>query len=501
MNILDKIIEKRRADIDRLGLDFGISLPEKRERALHPFLASKGVILEVKRASPSKGDISPDLNSYETAFSYAESGAGAISCLTEQNYFKGSLLDLMNVCRAVDDFETKSGKKGPSVLRKDFLLSAGEVEVAYRAGADAVLLIARILEKETLLEMARAVVKFGMSALVEVRAQEDLEKLSYVFSQPDLASLTGAKGNFVFGVNSRDLATFKIDLLRPAMMTKKIRQAVGGNARIVFESGVLNASCASVVGSMGFSGLLLGEAAAKNPDMRKTFVDSFMAAKETKNSHFWLEYAQKVTPKVKICGLTRIEDALLAQKNGASFLGFIFGDAYPRSLTKEDRLEKLLPHLGKLSAKKVAVIVDTTSPEAKKAIQLVKDGVFDLIQFHKIPYENVSGELLALPHYFATSSLEEYEKLVSKGEVRLLLDLHGDENFSKIKGDARESGFVYEAKWLAGGITPESVSELIQKYSPELVDVSGGVEDKDKIGIKNEEKIKKLMKNTGAFNE
>ena len=505
MNILDKIIEKRRADIKRLGLDFGIPLPEKRERPLHPFLASKGVILEVKRASPSKGDISPDLNSYETAFSYAESGAGAISCLTEQNYFKGSLSDLMNVCRAVDDFEAKSGKKGPSVLRKDFLLTAGEVEVAYRAGADAVLLIARILEKETLLEMARAVVKFGMSALVEVRAQEDLEKLSYVFSQPDLASLTGADGNFVFGVNSRDLATFKIDLLRPAMMTKKIRQAVGGNARIVFESGVLNASCASAVGSMGFSGLLLGEAAAKNPDMRKTFVDSFMGAKETKNSRFWLEYAQGLTekrssvilttstPKVKFCGLTRIEDALLAQKAEASFLGFIFGDAYPRSLTKEDRLEKLLPHLGKLSAKKVAVIVDTTSPEAKEAIQLVKDGVFDLIQFHKIPYENVSGEDLELPHYFATNSLEEYEKLVSMGEVRVLLDLHGDENFSKIKGDARESGFVYEAKWLAGGITPESVSELIQKYSPELVDVSGGVEDKDKIGIKNEEKMRKLI--------
>ena len=500
MNILDTIIEKRRADIKRLGLDFGISLPKKRERSLHPFLSQKGVILEVKRASPSKGDISPDLNSYETAFSYAESGAGAISCLTEQNYFKGSLSDLMNVCRAVDDFEAKSGKKGPSVLRKDFLLSADEVEVAYRAGADAVLLIARILPKETLLEMARAVVKLGMSALVEVRAQEDLQKISYVFSQSDLANLTGADGNFVFGVNSRDLANFKIDLLRPSMMTKKIREAVGGNARIVFESGVTNTECAASVGAMGFSGLLLGEATAKNPDMRKSFVDSFMAAKETKNSQFWQEYAQGITgnsknpsPKVKICGLTRIEDALLAQNLGAFFTGFVFADAFPRSLTKDGRLEKLLPRFSEIKAKKVAVIVDTTSLEAKKAIQLVKEGVLDLIQFHKIPYENVSAELLELPHYFATNSLEEYEKLVSKGEMRVLLDLHGDEDFSKIKGDARTSGFVYEAKWLAGGITPENAAELVQKYQPELVDVSGGVEDKDKIGIKNEDKIKKLI--------
>ncbi len=505
MNILDTIIEKRRADIDRLGLDFGTDLPKKRERAVHPFLASKGVILEVKRASPSKGDISPDLDSYKTAFSYAESGARAISCLTETNYFKGTLADLMNVCRAVDDFEANTGKVGPAVLRKDFLLSADEVEVAYRAGADAVLLIARILPKETLLEMARAVVNFGMSALVEVRAEEDLEKLSFVFSQSDLASLSGMDGNFVFGVNSRDLATFKIDLLRPAMMTKKIRQAVGGNARIVFESGVLNTECASAVGSMEFSGLLLGEAAAKNPDMRKKFVEAFLGAKSTKNSKFWLEYAQNLTmsatPKVKICGLTRIEDVLPAQNLGAAFTGFIFADSFLRSLTKEDRLEKLLSHLGEISAKKVAVIVDTSSGEAKKAVQLVKEGAFDLLQFHKIPYENVSAELLELPHYFATNSLEEYEKLVSKGEMRVLLDLHGDEDFSKIKGDARTSGFVYEAKWLAGGITPENVSDLVQKYEPELVDVSGGVEDKDKIGIKNEEKLKQLIKNTGAFNE
>ena len=508
MNILDTIIEKRRADISRLGFDFGFSLPARRERVVHPFLAQKGVILEVKRASPSKGDISPDLDSYKTAFSYAESGARAISCLTETNYFKGTLADLMNVCRAADDFEAKTGKPSPAVLRKDFLLSADEVDVAYRAGADAVLLIARILEKEVLLDMARAVVDCGMSALVEVRAEEDLEKLSFVFSQPDFAGQAGVHGSFVFGVNSRDLANFKIDLLRPSMMTKKIREAVGGNARIVFESGVTNTECAASVGAMGFSGLLLGEAAAKNPDMRKSFVDSFMAAKETKNSQFWQEYAQGLTgnsknpsSKVKICGLTRIEDALLAQNLGAFFTGFVFADAFPRSLTKDGRLEKLFPRFSEIKAKKVAVIVDTSSAEAKKAIQLVKEGVLDLIQFHKIPYENVSAELLELPHYFATNSLEEYEKLVSKGEMRVLLDLHGDEDFSKIKGDARTSGFVYEAKWLAGGITPQNAAELVQKYQPELVDVSGGVEDKDKIGIKNEDKLKQLMKNAGVFYE
>ena len=502
MNILDLIIEKRRADIACRGLDFGFPIPIKRSRPVHPFLQEKGVILEVKRASPSKGDISPELDSYATALSYAQSGARAISCLTEENFFKGSLADLMKVCRAADDFEA-SGKPAPAVLRKDFLLSADEVEIAFRAGADAVLLIARILPAETFLQMAKTVNSLGMSALVEVRAEEDLQKLAFVFAEENHLD----KSRFVFGVNSRDLATFKIDLLRPAMMTEKIRSVVGSNARIVFESGVTTPECASSVGAMGFSGLLLGEAAAKNPDMRKSFVDSFLGAKETKNSQVWQEYAYKLaessrnsSPKVKICGLTRIEDALAAQKYGAAFLGFVFAEAFPRSVTKEDRLAKILPRLGELKAKKVAVIVDVSSPEAQKAIDLVREGTFDLIQFHNIPYEKVSADLLELPHYFAVKSLEEYENCVAKGEMRVLLDSR-DLLQGKSSSEAAVKKQVYESKWLAGGITPENAAALVRQFSPELIDVSGGVEDEGQIGIKNHEKIKKLMKNTGAFNE
>ena len=85
----------------------------------------------------------PDLDSYETACSYTKAGARAISCLTEKNYFKGSLEDLMKVCKAVDD--TDSSENAPAVLRKDFLLYPEEIEISYSAGADAVLLIARIL--------------------------------------------------------------------------------------------------------------------------------------------------------------------------------------------------------------------------------------------------------------------------------------------------------------------------------------------------------------------
>ena len=504
-NILDEIIEGRRKAISERGVDFGFSLPEKRLRPLHPFLEGmdgkkkRGVILEVKRASPSKGDISPDLDSYSTALSYAESGAAAISCLTEERFFKGNLEDLMQVCRAADDYAEKSGGKAPSVLRKDFLLSPEEIEVSYRAGADAVLLIARILTEGQLFEMARESERLGLSALVEVRTSEDLEKISSVFSEERGLD----RKNFVFGVNSRDLSSFKIDLLKPSMMTEKIKAAVGLDARIVFESGVCSCESASSVGAMGFSGLLLGEAAARNPDMRKSFVDSFCQAVENENSRFWKKYGAKGGDAgkalVKICGLTRFEDALCAEKYGADFLGFVFADAYPRSVTREGRLEKILPHLNELKAKKVAVIVDVTSPEAGRAADLVSDGLMNLIQFHGLSYEEVrerNAGLLKLPHYFAAKTLEDFESLSSKGEMRILLD---SKDFIQTTMQSEAVKVTYQTKWLAGGITPENAMDLLQNFSPELIDLSGGVEKEGEAGIKSEEKIKELMQSLGKF--
>ena len=486
MDILTKIIEKRKADIEKLGMSFGFNLPESRNRPVRPFLKTKGVILEVKRASPSKGDISPDLDSYETARSYTQAGARAISCLTETNYFKGSLEDLMKVCRAVDESSTENK---PAVLRKDFLLFPEEIEISYRAGADAVLLIARILSAKTLVKMAAEVIRLGMSALIEIRSDDDLEKLKYLTERLSTE-------NFVCGVNSRDLANFKIDLLRPCMMFQKIQKIMGSDARIIFESGVTNYECAATVSAMGFTGLLLGEAAAKNPDLRKGLVDSFMNAKPTANSEFWKNYAQslsnqndKTKKQIKICGLTRPEDVLLADKLGANFLGFIFADAFPRSLTREDRLEKMMPEFSQVKAKKVAVIVDLNSSEAKKAIELVKDGKLDLLQFHKISYDKVSADLLELPHYFATNSLEDFEYLVSKGELRVLFD---SKEITK-SDEAQTFKTTYEIKWLAGGITPENVSTVIKNYQPELIDLSGGVELEDQTGIKDENKLKELF--------
>ena len=176
-DILTTIVEKRKADIERLGFTFGFTIPEKRSRPVHSFLTEKGVILEVKRASPSKGDIVPDLDSAETARSYAKAGAAAISCLTEGNFFKGTLEDLMKVCKAVDAFEAETGRPAPAVLRKDFLINTEEVEIAYRAGADAVLLIARILNAAEIVKMAKAAAKKAAGEELAKQGEEVQRKL------------------------------------------------------------------------------------------------------------------------------------------------------------------------------------------------------------------------------------------------------------------------------------------------------------------------------------
>ncbi|MBP5187634.1 MAG: bifunctional indole-3-glycerol phosphate synthase/phosphoribosylanthranilate isomerase, partial [Fibrobacterales bacterium] len=209
-DILRRIVERRRADVERLGPEFGAAVPAARRVGRTAFLGEPGAVFEVKRASPSKGDIAPDLDPVELATAYAEAGAQAVSVLTEGNFFKGSLDDLVAVADLMER-RRRNGLRACAVLRKDFLLSEEEVDVADRCGADAVLLIARILDGDRLAAMARRAAELGMRAFVEVRGREDLRKLEAATS-----ALGGAAaGTIVAGVNSRDLATFRIDPLVP----------------------------------------------------------------------------------------------------------------------------------------------------------------------------------------------------------------------------------------------------------------------------------------------
>lgn len=497
-DILSKIVEDRISDIKKTGYDFSFLLPSERKRKVHPFLKSKGLILEVKRASPSKGDIAPLLDSYETAFSYADCGASAISCLTEKNYFKGSLQDLINVCKAVDDYEKSSGKEGPAVLRKDFLISEEDVDVAYKAGADAVLLISRILTKEKMLSMAQRAASYKMTSLIEVRLDEDVEKLEYVCSKVDSSFIA-------CGVNSRDLSDFTIDLLKPCMMLKKLQKVLGSEARVIFESGIRTQESAAFVSSLGFKGLLLGEAAAKNPSIRKGLVSSFINAEENPNADFWKKYAallsekNKEDPFFKICGLTNKEDAIYASEKNADFLGFIFYDKSKRHIDTAFAEEILDEVSKKSSAIKVAVIVDPDDKEARLAIELCKNKKIDLLQLHTVDCIKKflsDSELKKLPHFCAVNisckeDLKILDELFDSGECRVLLDAFVSDqkggSGTMIEKNLVELALKKYPLWLAGGITFENVSEVISSYKPELIDSASGTEAFP--GIKDKNKI------------
>ncbi|MCR5187662.1 MAG: bifunctional indole-3-glycerol phosphate synthase/phosphoribosylanthranilate isomerase [Treponema sp.] len=474
-NIVGKIVEERKKDIEKKGYSFGFEIPEKRDRPLNPFMKDKGVILEVKRASPSKGDIAPDLDSVETARRYKENGASAISCLTEENYFKGSLKDLMAICKALPDI---------AVLRKDFLLEEEEIDISYRCGADAVLLICGILSQEKLLSMTKRCKELGIRALVEVRSEDDVEKV--------LQAKKEYADTIVCGVNSRNLKDFSIDLLVPAMLKKKL----GG--QVIFESGITTAQAAARIASMGFAGLLLGEFAARDPQKAGRFVQAFKAQDENLYGKKMLELAEVIErkgdrplrqaqgrPLIKICGLTRVEDLLLADQLGADFTGFIFAQEYGRNVYGP-KFKAIEPYLDQIKAFKVAVITNPESEEAEEAARLVKEGKLEFIQLHGLTYDQVPEEFLEVPHYFALTdkmgSLEE--------KCRELKDL-GQARFIQ---DSKEGNFCREGKlWMAGGLSPDNISDFITLYQPELIDLSSGLEDEGQIGIKNPDKMKKLF--------
>ena len=498
-DILAKIVRMRKADIERLGLNFGIDIPEKRRVGHTEFLGNAGAILEVKRASPSKGDIAPDLDPVRLATTYAEAHAQAVSVLTEGNFFKGSLRDLIAVADLMEK-RRQQGLHACAVLRKDFLLYEDEIDIAYRCGADAVLLIARILDDAQLVKMAKRTQSLDMQAFVEVREQDDFRKLSVVTS----ALGADAAKTIVAGVNSRDLATFHTDPLVPASVRSKLP------AKAVFESGIHTPADADYARSLGFTGILVGEAVAKNPPLAKEVVGAFETGCENARGKFWKKFAERKThrPMVKICGITRVEDGMLAAELGADMLGFVFSttkrlttEGFVRSFAAKIRASRAPENVPLL----VGVITDPNSEEGKTAIKLAREGVLDAVQLHGVAPSNLAchceHEVRSnLPYYCAArigdaSDFDQVATLRSLGEPRILLD-------AKVEGIPGGTGKTIPENllrekagdiplWLAGGITPENIVTICEKFHPELIDVSSGVEDAP--GIKNSEKLKSLF--------
>ena len=489
MNILEQIVERRRADIAALGWALGADVPERRERGpVVPFVARKGVVLEIKRASPSKGAIAPELDAAAVAAQYVAAGAGAISVLTEPHWFGGSLDDLRAAARASDDCSAMHGLPRIAILRKDFLIAPQEVDIAYRCGADAVLLIARILDTDVVCAMARECSELGMTAFIELRSKDDLRKLAAVVRRVGAAHV-------VCGVNSRDLRDFSIDLLAPARMLPEIHEAAGSAVHVVFESGIRTADAARFAGGLGFTGMLLGEAAARSPSQAERLVSAFVHATSTANSRWWLEYAGKMRrgkagavsrPFVKICGITSLADAQKAAGLGADFLGFVFWKKSPRR-ADEETVRRISAGLRKSadSPKLIGVVADLHSADGEAALRLLREGVLDAMQLHGCADSFLAEQDAALPHYAAVNlgdeeDLDKIDALCSRGEPRVLLDaktgLMPGGTGARIADSLVDEAARKARLWLAGGITAENVRSVVERFQPELIDVASGVE-------------------------
>jgi indole-3-glycerol phosphate synthase len=205
----------------------GFAAALRAEAALH-----LAVIAEVKRRSPSKGDLAVDLDPAATARAYAAGGACCLSVLTDEAFFRGSVLDLQEARAAV----------ALPVLRKDFTVDPRDVADARRMGADAVLLIVAALDDRELVDLHDLAVELGLDVLVEVHDEPELER----------GLATGAT---VVGVNQRDLVTFEVDPVRAARVGRSMPDGV---VRVA-ESGIRGPADAEALAEAGFHAVLVGE--------------------------------------------------------------------------------------------------------------------------------------------------------------------------------------------------------------------------------------------------
>ncbi len=204
-------------------------------------LAAPGlqVIAEVKRRSPSAGSLAPALDPAAQAAAYEVGGAAAMSVLTEPDHFGGSLDDLRAVREAV----------GLPILRKDFTLHPAQVWEARAAGADAVLLIAAVLDDRELGALLAEAQAAGLAALVEVHTAAEARRAA-------------AAGAGLIGVNNRDLATFTVDLAT----AEAIAPELPPDALRVAESGIAGATDAARMAAAGYHAVLVGEALVRAAD-------------------------------------------------------------------------------------------------------------------------------------------------------------------------------------------------------------------------------------------
>ena len=269
-DILDDIMEFKKIEVEQQKLNlppaelYRLVEQTKADASLRPrrsmsrALASSdtGIIAEFKRRSPSKGWINESASLERIAGGYALNGASALSVLTDERYFGGNLDFLRTVASMVD----------VPVLRKDFIIDEYQLFQAYEAGADAVLLIASCLSRESCMTLASKAHELGMEVLLEIHSADELGHLDC--------------GADMVGVNNRNLGTFHTDVNNSFALAELLPK----DSVLVSESGISDPKTICLLQDAGYSGFLIGETFMKTADPAESllrFVDEIRQCRKS----------------------------------------------------------------------------------------------------------------------------------------------------------------------------------------------------------------------------
>lgn len=260
MNILDEIVEHKFQEVSRLKKIFSISdfkdqiTGENTGHSLITRITDENpfhFICEIKKASPSRGIIQPDFDPVRQAKMYNENGASAVSVLTDDKYFMGHLDHLKNVRKHIS----------LPILRKEFIIDQLQIYESRAAGADIILLIARILDKNQIDDYMDCAVELGLEVLLELADVKDIDKIPL------------RKSNIIIGINNRNLQTFKVNV----DTSLKIKEYLPRDLPVISESGIKNGDDCRLLFKYGFSGALIGETLMKSADPGQTLKEMIKA--------------------------------------------------------------------------------------------------------------------------------------------------------------------------------------------------------------------------------
>jgi tryptophan synthase beta subunit len=471
-NVVAEIAERRRADIreemGRLSLEdhLAIAAATPSPRPILDRLAAPGlhVIAEIKRSSPSAGEIATaDEDIVARARAYEAGGAVAISVLCEPHWFGGSIDDLRAVRAAVSI----------PVLAKEFVVEPIQLPHLRAAGADLVLLLAVLHPAKRLAQLVDRALEIGLEPLVEAHDSRELER----------ALATNAR---LIGLNNRDLRTLDVDTERAV----RLHGLVPDDRLVVAESGVREAATVAGWRAVGFDAALVGEALVRSPDPRAAVAAFVQTGTEPSDSA-----NEAARPFVKICGVTDGDGVLAAIRAGADAIGLNLVPGTPRELSLDEAVELRRVARGLASADRTPSVVAITADAGEERIaEIVAALDPDAVQLSGDEPPEVIGRLgrpawkaLHVPADEPDDVAAAAAPIVALGRdhlaagaARLLLDTAGGPYpggtgtraaAPLVTAVAREIPVV-----LAGGLAPVSVAAAVRGASVVGVDVASGVE-------------------------